>query len=300
MNQKFKTMFAAVFLLGSVAIAQAQKPVSVFITAGQSNADGRVYNDELPDYLKGGYRYLHFANVTREGGGVFDERTFCNVKDRWAFCDVTNYYIEQALQTDFYAIKATYGGTAIDTAATHAHQPVWCADEGWIAKNKAYRGDGTVGKSLTKSLTEGFVDCVDSTLSHIGSGYDVKAIMWHQGESDRKQAAHYYKNFKDMIIYMRNAIYRKTGKEKDKNVPFIFGTVSHRSKQYSREVEQAQRRVAAELPNVYIVDMSMAGLRSDNLHFDAAWTEYLGRMMYNKLVEVGVLEGRMIEVPMPE
>lgn len=123
--------------------------------------------------------------------------------------------------------------------------------------------------------------------------------MWHQGESDRKQAANYYKNFKDMINYMRNAIYMKTGKEKDKTLPFIFGTVPHKSRQYSREVEEAQKRVASELPNVYCIDLSDAGLQADGLHFDAAWTEYVGKMMYNKLVELKLVKGKKVKIEKP-
>ena len=293
---RLKDIVAAAALALLPALAMAQEPAAVYITAGQSNADGREYVDKLPSYLKDGYEYLRYTNVTSSSDGTFGEFKF---DKRFAFCDITNYFIEQALQSDFYAIKCAYGGTAIDTAATYAHLPVWCADAEWIADNNAYRGDINTGKSLTKSLTEGFADCVDVTLSKLQQGYDVKAIMWHQGESDRKLPDHYYKNFKDMITYMRNAIYAKTGRDKDKTLPFIFGTVSHESKQYSKGVEEAQLKVAAELPNVYYIDMSDAGLRSDALHFDSAWTEYLGKQMYNKLVELKLVDGNKIEVSKP-
>ena len=293
---RLKDIIAAAALALLPALAMAQEPAAVYITAGQSNADGREYVDKLPYYLKGGYKYLNYTNVTSSSDGTFGEMKF---DKRFAFCDITNYFIEQALQADFYAIKCAYGGTAIDTAATYSHLPVWCADAGWISRNNAYRGDINTGKSLTKALTEGFADCVDVTLSKLPQGYDVKAIMWHQGESDRSKAGHYYKNFKDMITYMRNAVYAKTGKEKDKTLPFIFGTVSHNSKQYSKGVEEAQLKVAAELPNVYCIDMSDAGLRSDALHFDSAWTEYLGKQMYNKLVELKLVDGEKIDAQKP-
>ena len=43
------------FCLGTYA---QKKPVSVIITAGQSNTDGRVSNNDLPDYIKkNGYRH---------------------------------------------------------------------------------------------------------------------------------------------------------------------------------------------------------------------------------------------------
>lgn len=293
-SKRIKLALASALMFGTSAFGQ--EPVSVFLTAGQSNADGREYVSKMPQYLKAGYRYLNYRNVTSSSDGKFAAFKF---DKRFAFCDITNYFIEKALQTDFYAIKCAYGGTAIDTVATYAHLPVWCADADWIVANKAYRGDIKTGKSLTKSLTEGFGDCVDVTLGKLSQGYDVKAIMWHQGESDRKQSGHYYKNFKDMINYMRNAIYQKTGKEKDKTLPFIFGTISHKSKQYSSAVEEAQMKVAKELPNIYYIDMSDAGLRSDVLHFDSAWTEYLGKKMFNMLIELKLVNGEPIEVVKP-
>ena len=305
MNNTLKTMkskrVAAVLAIALTAATMAQTWAQspVFLTAGQSNADGREYVSKLPSYMRAGYKHLKYTNVTGSSTGAFGQQTFTDNSKRYSFCDVTHYFIDQATSEDFYAIKCAYGGTAIDTAATYATLPVWCADSAWIARNNAYRGNIETGKSLTKSLTEGFADCVDSTLSKLAGGYEVKAIMWHQGESDRKKSGSYYKNFSEMITYMRSAIAAKTGDDKYLRLPFIFGTVSHNSKQYSSEVEKAQKQVAQDLPEVYYIDMSDAGLRSDALHFDSIWTEYLGKMMFNKLVELKLVEAQPIEVVKP-
>lgn len=45
--------------------------------------------------------------------------------------------------------------------------------------------------------------------------------------------------------------------------------------------------------------MSDAGLRSDALHFDSAWTEYLGKKMYNQLVELKLVDGEPLDVIKP-
>ena len=286
-------MLLCLFVYGNF---YAQEPASVFITAGQSNADGRETIKFLPSYLSKGYKYLHYANVTSKCDGTFSKFEFGK---RFAFCDITNYYIEQALGRDFYAIKCAYGGTSITPGATHAHLPVWYANREWIKENKAYRGNIDEGKSLSLSLTEGFKKCAEVTLSKLKQKYDVKAIMWHQGESDRHKAGDYYRNFKDMINFMREQIYMITGDEKDKTLPFIFGTVPRGSKQYSAVVEEAQLRVAKELPNVYAIDLKDVSLRSDVLHFDGAGTEYVGKMMYNKLVELGLVQGKPLKVERP-
>lgn len=288
--------FIMAYILFVYAQVFAQEQASVFITAGQSNADGRETIEFMPSYLKNGYKYLHFANVTSASDGRFSEFNFGK---RFAFSDVTNYFIEKALENDFYVIKCAYGGTSITPGATYGHLPVWYAGKDWISVNQAYRGNIDEGKSLTLALTEGFRDCANVTLSKLPQGYDVKAIMWHQGESDRRKAGDYYRNFKDMICFMREQIYSVTGDEKDKTLPFIFGTVPHGSKQYSARVEEAQLRVAKELSNVYAINLKDVSLRSDALHFDGLGTEYVGKLMFNKLVELGLVEGKVVKVEKP-
>ena len=279
-----------------------QKPASVFLSAGQSNADGRAYLSEgLPDYMKGGYKHLHFANVTGEERVTFYDRVFDGSQERgrFAFSDVTNYYIDQALQDDFYSIKCAYGGTAIALGQTAAKLPFWNAGEAYIDTARAYRGTVGNGTSLAKSMTEGFRALADNVLSKLSQGYDVKAILWHQGESDRKAGAAYYDNLKHLITFLRNEVYKVTGDEADLTLPFIMGTVPHRSRQFNSQVEAAQLKLAKDMSNVYVLDLSDAGLRSDNLHFNAEWTEYFGMRVYNKLVEIGAVEGGEVEIVKP-
>lgn len=301
MRKKLLTVFG---MLLTVTVAVADK-VPVFIYAGQSNADGREYCQNLPDYMKDNgslpsspYTHLKFAQICgNPSKSTFDTRTFQGGSERYAFCDVTNYWIDQAVTSNFYSVKCAYGGTAIAPGVTVAKLPIWYADATWMQTHNAYSGQDITqeayanNNSLTKNLTEGVASLIDGTLATIDAGYDIKAIMWHQGESDRNAAGDYYVNFKTMIAYMRQAIYQKTGDEADLTLPFIFGTVCRRSSQYSAGVEAAQRQVAEEDDNVYLIDMKNATLLSDNLHFDKQATEYLGKKMYNQLVTLGLVPG---------
>jgi len=302
MKQSTIKLLLAMLLVCMATTGVAEKK-SVFIYAGQSNADGREYVQNLPDYMKVGespyspYTHLRFAQVCgNPTKSTFDTRTMAT-GERYAFCDVTNYWIDQAVSENFYAIKCAYGGTAIAPGVTVAKLPIWYADAEWMTTHNAYCGQDITqeayanNNSLTKNLTEGVASLIDGTLTAIDGGYDVKAIMWHQGESDRNAAGDYYTNFKTMIAYMRQAIYAKTGDPNDLTLPFIFGTVCRRSSQYSAGVEAAQMQVAAEDDNVYLIDMKNATLLSDNLHFDKQATEYLGKKMYNKLVELELVPG---------
>ena len=305
-----KRLFSFILVaVASLTLAVAQQKAPVFLYAGQSNADGREYTTNLPDYMKNGgalpsspYTHLKWASICgNPSKTAFDTRVF-NSGERYAFCDVTNYWIDKAVSTDFYAIKCAYGGTAIAPGVTAEKLPIWYADAEWMQTHNAYKGDDITkaeyanNNSLTKNLTEGFASLVDGTLAALDNGYDVKAILWHQGESDRNAAGSYYTNFKTMIAYMRQAIYAKTGDEQDLTLPFIFGTVCRRSTQYNATVEAAQKQVAAEDENVYYIDMKNATLLSDNLHFDKQATEYLGKKMYNQLVALGLVSGEQVEV----
>ena len=300
MKKNFFLLFITLIALSARADGQ---PASVFITAGQSNADGRAYLSEgLPDYLRGGYKFLRFANVTATQRTDFYSRVFDGTQEggRFAFSDVTNYWIEQALQTDFYCVKCAYGGTAIALGQTVEKLPFWNAGTAYIDTARAYRGTVGTGTSLAKSLTEGFRGLADNVLSKLAQGYDVKAILWHQGESDRKAGAAYYDNLRDLIGYLRREIYAVTQDEADLTLPFIMGTVPHGSTQYSAEVERAQIRLAQDMANVFVIDLSDAGLRSDKLHFNAEWTEYVGKRMYNRLVAIGAVKGPEIEIVKPD
>ena len=140
------------------------------------------------------------------------------------------------------------------------------------------------GKSLLKAFTENIGACIDNQLSHLPEGYDIKFMLWHQGESDRHQAKNYYKNLKQMITYIRTYLVDKTGNKKYANLPIIIGGIAHKSKQWSQGVEDAQHRLAQEDKNIYMVDVPNASLRSDVLHFDAEGAQELGNKMF-KLIE---------------
>lgn len=290
-----------ILLLLTVAFltAYSQNPASVFITAGQSNAEGRASSADKPDYLDKGYNHLKYSFVRSAQDGKFGKYRF---GDTFAFCDVTDYFIDKTTNQDFYSIKCTYGGTSITPGQYNEDEatwePVWYSDSEWLSRNKAHNSkDG--GLSLTLSLTDGFAKCAQETLSRLKNGYDVKAIMWHQGESDRKKPDEYYRNFKDMITFMRERIYAVTGKEKDKTLPFIFGTVPHASRQYDPVIEAAQIKVSKELQNVYPIDLSKVSLQDDELHFDGKGTEYVGRQMFNKLVELGLVNSEAVDAVNP-
>lgn len=271
-------------------VEKKKKPATVIITAGQSNTDGRVMNEELPDYIQcDKYKYCQwsYGSAGKSMNGKF-ETFWPRIKHakrpgRWAYDAVTYYKLEQLLQEEFYVIKLSLGGTAIDPACQSTSGKYWSANPEWLSRNHS---TATGGKSLLLSFTESIDACIDSTLSKLDNGYDIKAFLWHQGESDYAQGKNYYQNLKEVVAYVRQHLYKKTGKRKYKKLPFVCGTVAHANKRFNKDVEAAFFRLAKEDKNFFVVDMKDAKLQRDRLHFTASSAEYLGLQMYGILEDI--------------
>lgn len=260
------------FIIFPLSFSLAQ-PSAVILTAGQSNADGRVPVAELPDYI-------HYDNcLCSYGSGDFKKASGefaifsptvarTALGDRWGFDAVVYYQLEQLWQQPFYVIKQTMGGTAIDTLCQHStHGMYWCADPQFLKSDK--------------SLLKAFIRQIDDCLPHLPQDFDVKCLLWHQGESDKPQASRYYDNLKAVIAYIRQYLAQKTGKEKYLQLPVVSGTFAKDSRQGSPVVADALYRMAREDEHFYVVDASDLSLQSDQIHFDAKGSEKLGQRFFD-------------------
>lgn len=282
------------FLLTLVAlIANAKREaVPVYLVAGQSNTDGRVDNELLPAYIVSD-KYKHclwsYGSGEHSGGGKFQlfwPYIYNSRKSgRWAYDAVLYYWLEKSLKRDFYVIKESLGGTAIDPNAHSSYSMYWSASPDYLASTAA---SDKGGKSLLMAFTDNIGACIDNELSRHPEGYDIKAFVWHQGESDRSRSANYYTNLKQVIDYVRHYLVEKTGLSKYARLPVILGGISHRGRGYSAGVEEAQKRLAKEDKNVYFVEMQDATLQTDNIHFDASSAEQLGKKIYNVMVRLKI------------
>ena len=285
--------FILFFVLGFCYIqARGQKPAHVIITAGQSNTDGRVPNNRLPDYIKamavdstytaGAYKYCHIAH-NRTDGMFVPFWPLSHPKSKpytWGYDAIAYYWLEQLFQEDFYVIKWAIGGTAIAAPVTTPFRGTyWSADPKWLAENTA---TSEKGKSLLLSLIANIDASIDQTLSKLKQGYQIDAFVWHQGESDYEHGKEYYQNLKGVVSYVRNHLTEKTGKDYSE-LPFIFGTVSRKNKRYNSDVEEGMRRYAKEDKNAYLIDMSEAELMGDKLHFNQVSAEYMGKQVYEQI-----------------
>ena len=293
-----RLLLFALLLLPAAVWSQKR---AVILTAGQSNADGRVAMDEFPTYItaesyqwcRWSYGSGDFMKATGEFTPFWPTVARKALNDRWGFDAIVYALLNERLQQPFYVIKHTMGGTAIDTSCVRStHRLYWSADSAFLQHTRsASRG----GRSLLKAFTEQIDLCIDGTLSQLEEGYDIKALLWHQGESDMTAAERYGDNLKAVIDYIRQHLAEKTGEKKYLQLPVICGTFAANSRQGSPDVAEAMRRLAREdkvgeasklCSNVFVVEATDLSLQSDQLHFDAKGAETLGKRYYEVLEKV--------------
>lgn len=281
-----KLLATIVALLTSSITGWAQK-VPVILTAGQSNADGRVQLADLPEELKE-YKYCQWSY----GSGDFETATGAfspysprvakpKIEHSWGFDAVVYKRLEQLWQRPFYVIKHTDGGTAIDPACkSSTHSLYWSAD-------KAFLDSTTSASHGGKSLLKAFERQIDDCLPNLPKRYDIKCLIWHQGESDQQAADRYYDNLKAVIQHIRQHLYKVTGKKKYLRLPVICGTYAKDSRQRSQQVVDALYRLSREDRNFHVVDAIDLPLLPDRLHFNAEGAQKLGQRIYETMVLYG-------------
>ena len=253
--------------------------VPVILTAGQSNADGRVPMADFPKDVV--YRYCQWSY----GSGDFETASgrftlFSprvakpKIERSWGFDAIVYHLLEQHWQRSFYVIKQTMGGTAIDTTCTKStHGWFWSVD----AKEK----------SLLKAFERQIDDCFSALSPQTP---DIKCLIWHQGESDQPAADRYYDNLKAVIQHLRQHLYEMTGKKKYLRLPVICGTYAKNSRQRSQQVVDALYRLAADDNNFYVVEAADLTLLRDRLHFDARGAQILGERVFETMKEKNIIK----------
>lgn len=317
MKRLFQLLSMA-WLLGAMPMHAAEKVL--ILTGGQSNTDGRLNAETLPTYLQSANNNClasvhqpYAENRLGQFVAYYPTSSTTGQPARWAYDAVTYYYIGLALNEPFYVAKTSYGGTSIDPSVNNSpstptnpfpsgygHGYHWSADADFLAATNIAGKDFTIGGTTYEgqSLLKAWIANIDAAIDAItnnGDTPDIKAIIWHQGESDRNVGSAYYANLKAMLVYMRNHLVTKTGQSKYSTLPFFCGTVPQSSAQYNAAVEKALYKLQEEDSNFHVVDLRDLTLQGDNLHFDAAGAELFGKRLYNSMVDEGVITGSRLD-----
>ena len=290
-NYDYETT-TATYLLTVSANPVTNISVPMILVAGQSNADGRIKPSiaSLPydNYTNTQISYCNGVNKTIEGTFATFDAT-CDAGDqRWGFDAALYGCLETALGSNYYVVKQTKGSTAISTS--YSANYCWSADATWLESNTS-ANEG--GKSLAKALISNVKACVQ-TLQNEGKTADIKCLFWHQGESDRGYASAYKDNLTTLIAYIRSELAAIDSKYA--HLPIIVGTISQNSNQYNATIDGVFRN--SGIDNFYYIDMATASMYtgdSQKVHFDATSATYLGKQMYNKMVELNLISGSPVD-----
>lgn len=114
----------------------------------------------------------------------------------------------------------------------------------------------------------------------------IRAIIWHQGESNSKNPKPYLKRLNQMLSDFRKDLNQP-------NLPFIAGNLGQ-WKTDNLAIRKEIAKIPARIPNAYLV--STMGLTDfDNSHFDARSQRILGRRYAIKFIEIDTKEKQLIE-----
>lgn len=242
--------------------------VDLFLTMGQSNADGKADINNLDPVLAALDRsdiLAYLSGVDTSNNNTFIPGTWdpmvvgvntANVSNRFGpevgFADTVKQLPNDLDYTNPLALmKYAKGGTKLAT--------VWDSD---FADNFMYEG-------LLKALPDS-----KFKLGQAGYKFNIKGLIWYQGESDssnQDDADNYQANLTALLTDIRTRLLTPL-------LPVVICKVSYEAGSeptYLTEVRAAQQATADADPNIGIID-TLPYSKRDVVHLDAAGMYQLG------------------------
>lgn len=279
-------------LVGLLCIVpvSSRRHVPVILVAGQSNADGRVPTADLPealrqyDYCLWSYGSGDFETATGRFSPYAPRVAKPGIEASWGFDALVYKRLEQLWKKPFYVIKHTDGGTAIDPSCKNStHRLYWSADSVFLDSTTSASHGG-------RSLLKAFEQQIDCCLPFLPENYDIKCLLWHQGESDAQAADRYYDNLKAVIAHIRQHLVKVTGKKRYDCLPVICGTYARNSRMRTQQIVDALAQLQSDDPYFYVVDASDLPLQRDRLHFNAAGALTLGQRYFEMMKKLKIVK----------
>lgn len=138
---------------------------------------------------------------------------------------------------------------------------------------------GTALKSWLKGATDGYYEAAIERVraaQQVSPNARLKAIIWHQGESNRDNYAHYLSQLRKMVSDFRRDL-------DVPDLPFIAGDIGQWNGDYT-EIREKIAMIPDSIPNAWLV--SSDDLKNiDEHHFDSRSQRKLGRRYALKYIE---------------
>lgn len=252
---------------------------NIVLVAGQSNTDGRVATTDVnaPDYLIdnlvdnvkvwNGTEIVNYdlTDIGQSGNG--SSWVLAQSSSKYSFAHVALKKIAETMD-NIVVVQVTSGGTPL--AAVANERGSWNYDYDAIP----------VG---TPKLLQDLNSRYDSFISYLNANnmaYNVKGMLFHQGETDddswKNEEDKYELNFTQLVSVIRNF----TGKS---TLPFVYGTVPIASLANSAIIKSVHVNFAANDANAHCRDNDDLTL-FDAYHFDANSCNLFGQWAANVFV----------------
>ena len=270
--------------------------VPVILVAGQSNTDGRIAVSETAfpyDLNHTMMSYCNGVDYTTEGDFIaYGTKPKSDSGERWGYDAIIYNKVQEQLDgQDFYVIKQSKGNTAINTMCTGNKEHWWSANPVWLSRNTSANQGG-------RSLLKGFLDNIDKSLKALEDAnkeYDIKFLMWHQGEADRGKQNEYEMQMKAVVNEVRNYLVKRTNNNKYSNLPIILGGIADVSKEYSAGVEAGKQSLAEADANIYYAPTGSLTLetdfRSDQVHFNVTGAGKIANSVWDIITSNNLMTG---------
>ncbi len=235
-----------------------QKPVKVFLLAGQSNMDGCGVGEELPEKYRITPKNVNLWDNKLKTWVELGETSFSNARNHQFGPEMEFSHRMSKAYPDhnIRIIKTSGGGTKLFNQ--------------WIPEGGMYR---RFNINIRNAL---------HNLDSINQIYEICGMLWMQGESDSEtfeMASAYEENLKIFFYAIREEM----------NVPELPIVMSRISSCLLKEtpwvfdqtpiVQKAQEAVADTDPNVLIINTDKLSTLWDNTHFDTKAQLKLGGKM---------------------
>ena len=237
-------------LVGHVAAQDTAAWPLVFVLAGQSNMVGQGLTEELtPAQAVTPPNVTYFLGA--DEAGLFDRERF------GPEVSLAGRLAEAWPDRELIFVKHARGGTSL-----LAWAPRWDVMRAEITGNAAA---GPLYSQLVEILQR----------LELRDGVEIGAVFWMQGERDalfEGPAEEYFENLGTLIAAFR----RDLGHP---DLPFLLGLANPLPERYLKldTVRRAQRRAAAEITGVHLIETDALTRRDDGVHYDTGGVLELGR-----------------------
>ena len=235
----------------------------VYLLGGQSNANGRGDASQLPAPLASPQTdvlfYWHRTQATSNVGWLTEDQWIDLAPGSGHGTTTPVFPKEFGSELSFGRAMADANPAARIAIIKYAHGGTNLHSE-WSATGDKYA-------TFVATVQAGL-----AALSNAGHTYELKGMIWHQGEADTgAQADNYEANLTSLVNRVRNDLFAGQA------APFVIGSISN--SQYGTQittpgtgpykVRQAQQAVAANIVQVGFVNTDGFPVRpTDTIHFD--------------------------------